>query len=110
MQSGFPFLPRGANQNPPKSQDQIATTNAVQQLNLTNTGNVETECTIRVVNQGTDVTAWCFGAAAGLTLNNGVLMLPNTVETFTLPAGVSQISLIGSAGGNTFRVIAGDGM
>lgn len=110
MQSGFPFLPRGANQNPPKAQDNIATTAAVQTFNLTNTGGVETETTIRVVNQGSDVTAWCFGNQAGLTLGNGEFMLSNTVETFTLPAGVTQISVIGSAGGNTFRVMAGDGM
>jgi hypothetical protein len=111
MQNGFAFLPRAANQNPPKSQDVLAaTTNAVQTLTLTNTGNVETECTIRVVNQGTDVTAWCFGVQAGLTLANGVFMLPNTVETFTLPQGVSALSVIGSVGGNSLRVIAGDGM
>lgn len=110
MQSPFPFQPRAANQNPPKTQDQIATTNAQQALTLANTGSVMTETVIRVVNQGADVTAWCYGSQAGLTLNNGVLMLPNSVETFTLPAGVTQISVIGSAGGNTFRVMAGDGM
>lgn len=110
MQSGFPFLPRGANQNPPVAQDNIATTAGVQTLTLTNTGKVETETTIRVVNQGTDVTAWCFGVQAGLTLGNGEFMLPNTVETFTLPAGITALSVIGSAGGNTFRVMAGDGV
>jgi hypothetical protein len=113
MQNGFPFQPRAANQQPPLAQDNIAsTTSAVQTLTLTNTAGtgLETECTIRVVNQGTDVTAWCYGTRAGLTLANGILMLPNTVETFSLPAGVTTLSVIGSAGGNTFRVNAGDGM
>lgn len=113
MQSPFAFNPRGANQNPPVAQDEVATTTAQQALTLTNSapgGGNMTETTIRVVNQGNDVTAWCFGNQAGLTLNNGVLMLPNTVETFTLPAKVTQISVIGSAGGNTLRVHPGDGM
>lgn len=115
MQFPFPFLPRAANQNPPKAQDNIVTTAAVQTLTLTNTANAagggtETEATIRVVNQGSDVTAFCFGVQAGLLLANGIVMLPNTVETFTLPQGVTALSVIGSAGGNTLRVTSGDGV
>ena len=112
MQVQFPFPPRAANQNPPLAQDQIGTTAAVQTLTLTNSAGAgnETECTIRVVNQGTDITSWCYGTRPGLTLNNGVLMLPNTVETFSLPAQVATLSVIGSAGENTFRVNPGDGM
>ncbi len=106
MQTQFAFLPRGANQNPPVTQVEIAVTAGVQQLTVPQ---VETECTIRVVNDGPSALAWCFGAQAGLTLNNGVYMLPTTVETFTLPAGVTQISVIGAATGSNLRVHFGDG-
>lgn len=113
MQAQFPFLPRGLNQNPPVAQDNFVTTAAAVTANLTNTapgGGNEMETTVRIVNQGNDPTAFAFGAAPGLTLGNGEFMLGNTVETFTLPAKVSQITVIGSAGGSTLRVHAGDGM
>jgi hypothetical protein len=106
MQTQFAFLPRAANQNPPVTQVEIAVTAAVQQLAVPQ---VETECTMRIVNDGPAAFAWCFGAQAALTLNNGVYMLPTSVETFTLPAGITQLSVIGSATGSNMRVHFGDG-
>ena len=88
MQTQFAFLPRAANQATPATQVSGAVTAVV--TNVTIPSPVETECTIRIVNDGTQAFAWCFGAGAGLTLNNGVYMLPSTVETFTLPAGVTE--------------------
>jgi hypothetical protein len=105
----FPFLPRGANQNPPVAQINIAVTAAVQQLTLTNAPQV-TETTIRVSVDGTQNVAWSFGVAAGLTTGNGVFMLANTVETFTLPIGVTQLSCIAAATGSNLRVSVGDGL
>lgn len=106
MQSQFAFLPRAANQNPPVTQVTLAVTTAVQQLAVPQ---VETECTIRIVNDGAAAIAWCFGAQSGLTLSNGVYMIPTSVETFTLPAGITQLSVIGSATGSNIRVHFGDG-
>ena len=106
MQTQFPFQPRAANQNPPLAQVNLAVTTAVQQLAVPV---VETECTIRIVNDGPAALAWCYGAQPGLTLGNGVYMLPSTVETFTLPAGIAQLSVIGAASGSNMRVIFGDG-
>lgn len=106
MQTQFAFQPRAANQNPPIAQAAIAVTAAVQQLTVPI---VLTECTIRIVNDGTSAFAWCFGAQAGLTLSNGVYMLPSSVETFTLPAGISQMSVIGNGTASNMRVHFGDG-
>lgn len=110
MQSGppFPFQPKGANQNPPVAQANIVTTTAVQQVVLP-VGLTNAECTMRVVNDGNDKIAWAYGVTPGLTINNGEFMLPNTVESFMLPPGVTQLSVIGNAGGSTFRVHPGDG-
>jgi hypothetical protein len=105
MQTQFAFQPRAANQNPPVTQVSLVGNGAVQQIAIP-VG--ETECTLRIVIDGPGNTAWCYGTQAGLTLANGVLMLGNTVETFNLPAGISQLSFIGPAT-STFRVHFGDG-
>lgn len=106
MQTQFPFLPRAANQGTPATQVTGAVTASVTNVAVPQ---VETECTIRVVNDGPQAFAWCFGAGAGLTLANGVYMLPTTVETFTLPAGVTQIAVIAAATGSNIRIHFGDG-
>ena len=53
--------------------------------------------------------SWCYGTNANLTINNGEYMLGNSVEVFALPPGVTQISVIGKAGGSIFRVHIGQG-
>jgi hypothetical protein len=108
MQTQFAFLPRAANQTPPRNQVNGAVTAAVTQITLTDSP-VETECTIRVIVDGAQSVAWCFGSQAGLTVNNGVYQLGNTTETYTLPATITQISCIAAATGSTLRICFGDG-
>lgn len=105
MQTQFCFQPRAANQNPPLSQVAGAGTGSVAQITVPL---VQTECTMRIVIDGPSSGAWCYGTQAGLTASNGVFMVGNTVETFSLPAGISTLSFIFASGTN-FRVIFGDG-
>lgn len=107
MQQQYPFQPRGASGNPPAAQASIAVTTAVQQLTLPQ---IPSEGgSMRIVVDGTANVAWSFGVVAGLTMNNGLPMLANTVESFSIPAGVTQLSVVGSATGSTIRVVVGDG-
>lgn len=110
MQIPFPFQPRASNQNPPAGTTNGAVTAAVTQINLPGTAPYETETTGRFVNSGAQTIFWAYGTQAGLTAANGIPMLANTVETFTIPAGVSTISVIAAATGSTLYITAGDGM
>lgn len=102
------FQPRGAVGATPVAQTSIAVTTAVQQLALPP---VPAEgATLRLVADGTSSIAWAYGSSAGLTMLNGVPMLPNTVETFAVPGGTTAISVIGSAAGTTLRATVGDGL
>lgn len=67
----------------------------------------------RLANVGTQ-TVFFLAAAVGqpaptATVANGVPLLPNTVETFTLPPN-AQIAAIAAAGGSVLYVTAGEGM
>lgn len=107
MQQQFPFQPRGASGTTPTAQTNIAVTAAVQQLTLPA---IPAEgCSMRVVVDGTANIAWSYGVSSGLTLDNGVHMLAQTVEVYSVPAGTTQLSVIGAATGSTLRVIVGDG-
>lgn len=110
MQVFFPFLPRASNQNPPAGTSNGAVTAAVTQINLPATAPYETETTARFVNAGSQTVFWCYGTQAGLTAANGVPVLANTVETFTIPAGISTISVIAASTGSTLYITVGDGM
>lgn len=104
------FTPLGAAPavGPPLAQSQLAVTTSVQQINLpipTSYG----EQTLRIVVDGTANIAWCVGVNSQLTINNGVPMLGNTIETFDVPIGITQLSVIGTATGSTIRVTVGDG-
>lgn len=107
MQQQYPFQPRGASGATPNAQKNIAVTAAIQQVTLPP---IPAEgATMRVVVDGSQNIAWCFGQSAGLTLGNGVHMLAQTVESFTIPGGVTQLSVIAGAAGSTMRIIIGDG-
>lgn len=110
-QSGppFPFTPRGANQTPPVAQASGAVGVTVSQINLPNAP-YDGETTARFMVDGTQPIAWAYGAQAGLTYANGEAMLGNSVETFMIPMGVSQISVIALAAGSTLRIMPGDGV
>lgn len=110
MQAQFAFLPRASNQNPPAGSVQGAVTAAVTQINLPAPAPYETETTALFSNIGSQWVYWCFGAQAGLTTANGVPVGPGTQQTFTIPAGVSQISVIAGATGSTLAVTVGDGV
>ena len=67
---------------------------------------------VRVVNSGTDISFLEFttatGAAAATTTS--MPMLGNTVEVFTFPNDVTQIRVIGAAGGSVLYVTYGEGL
>jgi len=65
----------------------------------------------RFVNSGTDTIFWLANQTGGQTVTaaNGIPMLPNTIETFTLPAN-AYIGVIGVAGGNNLYVTPGEGV
>lgn len=106
------FAPMGANvpaaNGAPVAQGSIAVTTAVQQVPLSATS-ASDKNTIRIVVDGASSIAWCCGINPLLTMSNGVPMLGNTIETFTIPDNVSQLSVIGSAAGSTIRVLIGEG-
>ena len=113
MQQSFPFGPRSANLAVPAAQANLAVGTAAATLTLPGMlANNETaaEATIRVHVDGSQPIAWCWGNNANLTYANGVSMLGNSVETFSVPGGISQMSFIALAAGSTVRVILGDGI
>jgi hypothetical protein len=106
--SRFPFQPRSADQTTPAAQINGAVTASVTQINLPPLGS--SAVTARFCVQGTDPVSWAYGSRSGLTLGNGVFMLPNSVEVFSLPPGVTQISAISSGTASTLRIVVGDGV
>lgn len=106
----FPsFAPKGLQVDPPTGQVNIAVTTGIQQLALPaalTQGNI---AVARFAVDGTANIAFAWGAPASLTLGNGEFMLANTLEIFAIPAGVTQISVIGSAAGSTLRIMPGEG-
>ena len=104
MQQNYPFQPIGAGATTTLSQ---AVTNANATFTIPP---VPTEgATVRLVNDGTSVIFWNFGATAAVAATS-TPMLPNTVETFGVPGGTTQISVISTAvSGSTLRVTIGIG-
>ena len=101
------FQPRGATGTTPNSTTNLAVTTAAQQLTLPS---IPAEgATLRLVCAGTQTVFWSYGASSGLTVSNGVPVLANTVETFFVPGGTTQISLIAAATGSTVYATVGDG-
>jgi hypothetical protein len=107
--SRFPFQPRAANQTTPAAQVNGAVTASVTQINLPATAGTSS-VNARFCVHGTDPVSWAYGSRSGLTLGNGVFMLPNSAEVFTIPAGVTQISVISSGTASTLRIVLGDGV
>lgn len=107
MQQNYPFQPRGGQGTTPTTQATLAITTAVQQLTLPQIPS--DGCSMIVSVDGASNVAWSYGVSSGLTINNGVFMFGNTKETFTIPAGVTQLSVIGASAVGTLRVNIGDG-
>lgn len=109
MQTYQPFQPRNANQTTPAAQVSGAVTASVTQISLPSTVGADS-LNARFCVQGTDPIAWAYGTQASLTLSNGVFMLPNSVEVFALPPGITTISVISSGTASTLRIVIGDGV
>lgn len=104
-----PFQPRGADQTTPAAQVTGAVTASVTQISLP-AGFSGAGGHARFCVQGADPVSWAYGSRSGLTLGNGVFMLPNSIEVFAVPPGVSQISVISSGTASTMRIVVGDGV
>lgn len=63
---------------------------------------------VRVVNNGTTAVWLAIGSTA--TTTQGMVMLGNTVETFTLPQQASSISFISTGAAGTVYVTTGEGI
>lgn len=101
------FYPHGADTSPPAAGVSLIVTASIQQITLPTIP--AGGATMRIVVSGTSPIAFAFGAVTGLTMQNGVVMLPGTVETFYVPPGTQKLSLIGAASGSTIYVNVGDG-
>lgn len=110
MQAQFAFQPRASNQNPPAGTTSGAVTAAVTQIALPAPTPYETETTALFSNVGSQWVYWAYGAQAGLAVGNGVPVGPGTQQTFNIPAGVTQISVIAAATGSTLNITVGDGV
>ena len=107
MQQNYPFQPRGASGATPTAQTSIAISAAVQQLTLPPLP-VEGGSMLVAVDGASNI-AWCYGVSAGLTIGNGVFMFANTKQVFSIPPGITQLSVIGATAAGVFRVVVGDG-
>lgn len=85
----------------------LAVTAGAASITLNNNGRALSR-TVRVVNSGSNSVFVSFDTTA--TTTQGMIMLPNTVESFTLPQACATISFIATATGNTVYVTTGDGM
>lgn len=108
------FTPRGMAQAiaTPKAQANVAVTGVgVQTIDLVAPFGAPfaSETVARFHNDGTQVIAWAYGPAAGLLVGNGETMLANSLELFSIPAGVTTIAVTAAAAGSTLRVMVGDG-
>ena len=101
----FAFQPAGAQGTTPTASTRVVVATAVQQLTLP----LFSGKTMRLVNEGTSPIAWSYGVSSGLTLANGTKMLPNTIETFTLPSGITQLSVVADVAGSIFTASVGEG-
>lgn len=108
MQQNFPFQPSGAQGTTPTCQAAISITTAVQTLNLPATSSDDNAMLVSV-DSGTANVAFSYGVSSGLTIGNGCFCRAGSQQVFTLPPGVSALSVIGSAADGTFRVCVGRG-
>lgn len=101
----FAFQPAGAQGATPTASTTLAVTTSVAQLTLPVWPQAKS---LRLVNNGAAAIAWSYGVSANLSMTNGVVMLPNTVETFSIPPGTTQLSVIGAAA-SSFSASVGEG-
>ena len=106
------YAPRASNADsvdPPTGTASVAVTTSIQQITLPGAP-YGGETIGRFVNSGTQTIFWCYGTSASLSVSNGMPMMANTAELFTLPKSITKISVIGPATGSTLYITAGDGV
>lgn len=86
----------------------LAVTATAASITLNNLNNRSTARSVRIVNSGSTSVWVDFSTTA--TTTQSMLMLPNTVESFTLPQGCTAISCISTTTAGTVYVTTGDGM
>lgn len=101
MANNVPFQPQGASVN-----ITVGVASAGAQVTST-----VSAVQYRFVNSGANGIYWLAaqGALPTVTAANGIMMLPNTVEVFTLPPN-AFIATIAGATGNTLQVTPGEGV
>ncbi len=107
MQQQYPFAPLGAIGTTPTAQATLAVSAAVQQVTLPIVPS--DGCTMRLITDGGTGIAWAAGTSASLTVANGCFQMPNTTFDYSVPSGVTQISVIGASAAGTLRIILGHG-
>lgn len=107
MQQQYPFQSNGMATATPTAQTNAAITAGITQLTLPavpmDGGSV------RLVVNGTANVAWCYGTNANLTIDNGCFLLAGSDVVFSVPGGIVEISLIGSAANGFLRAMVGQG-
>ena len=86
----------------------LAVTAGAASITINNLNRQASARTIRAVNSGGSAIFVAFDTTA--TTTQGMMMLPNTVESFTLPSGSTTISALSTTTGNTLYITVGDGM
>lgn len=105
--SNTPFRPKGlAGSAAPTGQVPLALSATVQQVTLP--ANSSEGGALRLVVDGGTGCAYSYGVNGNLTINNGEFLLANSAETFELPAGFTQLSVIGASATGTLRVHFGE--
>lgn len=109
MQQNFPFAPTGTEQSVAASTIALAVTASAQQLALPLKSSHS--ATVRLVNVGSQVVFVLFGNLTVTTSGTalGMPLLPGSVEVFSLPPSVTQLSAIAAATGSTLYVTCGEG-
>lgn len=103
MQQNYPFQPKAT----AATTLNIAVTASNQTFTLPTAPN--NGGTMRLVNSGTQTIFWAYGTVTS-SVSTSTPLLPNTVETFTLPGGVTELSVIAGATGSTLYATVGEGM
>lgn len=108
MQQQYPFQSNGMATATPTAQTTAAITAGVTQLTLP--AMPMDGGSLRLVVNSTSNVSWCYGTNANLTIDNGCFLLTATSQIFTIPGGVTVISLIGSAANGNLRAMVGQGI
>lgn len=86
----------------------LAVTESNQTLTLSPNGGAMTR-SIRLVNIGTQTVFVALGTVTS-SVTTSMPILANSVEVFTLPAGITTLSVIAAGTGSTLYATVGDGV